>query len=110
MIIKAGEFEKSLHRGGNRLNTFRIQNQLGSYPVEDLRALIQDIRIDMNRVYLDCFGLVQWVGRRENEARLQTMPESIQSDLNSLLYTINATLIVNDEMLSEIAARHGIEI
>ena len=109
VMARTNELEKSLLRGGSRLNTFRSQNQLGSYPVDDLKALIQDIQRDLKQVYEDCFGLVQWIGRSQNESRLEAMSETLQHELNSLLYTINATLIINNERQTEISTKHGIQ-
>ena len=110
LMSRGNELEKLLLRGANRLSNLSAQKQLNSYPVDDLRALIQDTRTNLQQVYEDCFGLVQWLGRSQNESQLQAMPETLQSDLNSLLYTINATLIINSERLTEISTRYGIEI
>lgn len=68
-----------------------------------IRNIIENISITISSIFDDCIGLIQWLGKKSNKDKLDKIPTSMQRDFNSYPSSINATLIINDERLKEIA-------
>jgi hypothetical protein len=106
LIGEVNRLEKVLLRVKGSLASARAAKTLKAVAPAQLRGVIDSTRASLRRIYDDGFGLVQWLGKKENQARLARVPEGSQRDLSACLQTICSTLIINSERLAEISRRY----
>jgi hypothetical protein len=105
LIAEANQLEKNLLRVRDTVHTAQINKKTKTIPVAKIKDTIDSIRSSMRRVFQECFGLVQWLGKKSNQAKLAQLPETMQRDFNVHLDAVYATIIINAERLKEIERR-----
>ncbi|MBN1836476.1 MAG: hypothetical protein JW820_11540 [Spirochaetales bacterium] len=107
VIRGANNLEKMLLRIKNHINEYMIHKRLAEFPVARALELIERTRGAMRRIFEDCSGLVQWLGKAENRDKLALLPQNSQRDFGAHLDSIYATLIINAERLREVELRQA---
>lgn len=108
LMYKVNSLEKLMLKVRNNINSYYINRKLNTYPLRKMRDIIDNIRTNMRNIFDDCFGLIQWLGKKSNKEKLEKIPETMQKEFNQHLTSINATLIINSERLKEIDRRYPI--
>jgi hypothetical protein len=107
LMGEVNQLEKVLLRTRDTIRTAQISKRIDSIPINRIRDAIDSIRGSMRRVFEESFGIVQWLGKKNNQDKLARLPETMQRDLNVRLDAIYATIIINAERLKEIHHRQG---
>ncbi len=102
-LSRAAHLEKILSRARGHIDSLALDRGLATYPPERLAGTVEEIRLPMKALFDDCFGLVQWLGKKGNSQKLQKIPEGTLREFNAALHSIHATLIINQERLEEVA-------
>jgi hypothetical protein len=107
LIRMANELEKDLLKVKNYIRSAQVNKRIKTIRIGKIRTTIDSIRSDMRQVFEDCFGLVQWLGKKSNQDKLAKLSENTQRDLNYHLDAIYATIIINSERLKEISRKYS---
>lgn len=106
LMGRVNSLEKLLLKVKNHLNSYYIKKQLNEFPIKTMKNIIGNIRSSMESIFDDCFGLIQWLGKKSNKDKLEKIPVSMQKNFSQYLNSIHSTLIINIERLKEISRKY----
>jgi hypothetical protein len=83
----------------------RLKSQLNQASPERMDGAIEQIHPALAAITEEGAGLIQWLGKSGNRDRLSKIPVTNQRTFHQALTSMQATLIINQERLQEIAHR-----
>jgi hypothetical protein len=83
----------------------KLKSQLRQASPEWMQSAVERIHPALFGITEEGIGLIQWLGRPRNRDRLAKIPETSQRTFHQGLTSLQATLIINQERLAEIAHR-----
>jgi hypothetical protein len=81
----------------------KLKGQLRQASLRRLDGAVEQIHPALSMITEEGGGLVQWLGKPRNRDRLRKIPEANQRAFHQALTSMQATLIINQERLQEIA-------
>jgi hypothetical protein len=83
----------------------KLKSQLRQASLKRMDGAIDQIQPALATITEEGGGLIQWLGKPRNRERLLKIPEASQRTFHQALTSLQATLIINQERLQEIAHR-----
>jgi hypothetical protein len=83
----------------------RLKGHLRQASLQRMQSTVERIHPALFAISEEGAGLIQWLGRPRNRERLAKIPETSQRTFHYALTSLQATLIINQERLQEIAHR-----
>jgi hypothetical protein len=101
---QAGSLEELMERVNSLEKALlRLKSQPRQVSADWMQGAVERIHPALFAITEEGAGLIQWLARARNRERLAKIPESSQREFHQTLTSLQATLIINQERLAEIA-------